>query len=157
MLSPIALPDAAVPVTTLGLEDVTVVADSAPVRLLSACTSESRLLASVWIWVSALVWLSRVLICDCQVSSGPSAADTAEFTAEVTSIPGVDAPSAASRMALRLIEDDESDDPSNELSKEVELMDVMPSFFQWVAVPVAQRASSMDTPQSHYRQVQRFT
>jgi hypothetical protein len=44
---PVALPDAAVAVRILGFDEVTVVAEIGPVRLLRARTSLSRLVASV--------------------------------------------------------------------------------------------------------------
>ena len=36
-------------------EELTEAEDNGPVKLLSACTSLSRLVASVWIWVNAVV------------------------------------------------------------------------------------------------------
>jgi hypothetical protein len=127
VLFPAALPDAAVAVTTLLLEDATVLADNGPVRLLSDCMSLSRLVVAVWICVKSEVWLWSVVISAFQIFSGPSAAVTAELTADVTSIPGVDAPIAASRMELISTAVDELDDPSSELSKEVELIKGRPS------------------------------
>jgi hypothetical protein len=83
--------------------------------------SLSRFVTSVWIWLMALVWLCSVDSWFCQACSGAWAAVTAEFTADVTSMPGELAPSAASRMELRSILDD--DDPeSNESNAEMELM-----------------------------------
>ena len=55
MLFPTAAPADAEPVTTLGLEELTVAADKGPVRLLSDCTSLSRLVASVWRLLRAVV------------------------------------------------------------------------------------------------------
>ena len=101
----------------LELEEVTVIADSGPVMLFSDCTSLSRADASVWIWVSALIWLCRVLPSVSHACSGARAAVTAEFTAEVTSIPDEEAPVAASRIELMSMDDEEEDnDESRELS-----------------------------------------
>ncbi len=87
VLFPATLPDAAVAVTTLLLEDATVLADNGPVRLLSACISLSRLVVAVCICVKSEVWLWSVVISAFQTFSGASAAVTAELTADVTSIP----------------------------------------------------------------------
>ena len=57
---PTALPDEADAETMLESEDVTVLADRGPVMLLSACTSLSMLLASVWSWVRSVDWLCSV-------------------------------------------------------------------------------------------------
>jgi hypothetical protein len=57
--------------------------------------------------------------------SGASAAVTAALTAEFTSMPGVDAPVAASRISLRLME---LEDPSSEFNAEIELMDFVCSY-----------------------------
>jgi hypothetical protein len=111
-----------VAVTTLEFDEVTVVAESGPVRLLSAWTSLSRFVASVWIWVNAVVWLWRAVICDCQASSGASAAVTAELTAALTSMPALEAPVAASRMSLISIADEGLIEESRELRDEVELI-----------------------------------
>jgi hypothetical protein len=128
---PAALPDAAVAVTTLLLEDATVLSDNGPVRLLSDCISLSRLVVSVLICVNAEVWLCSRVICAFQIFSGPSAAVTAELTAEVTSSPGVDAPIAASRMELISTAVAELDDPSSEPNKEDELINGIPSLRPW--------------------------
>jgi hypothetical protein len=56
------------------------------------------------------------------VSSGASAADTAAFTAAVTSIPGVDAPVAACRISLKSIADAGSEADRSELNPESELL-----------------------------------
>ena len=113
------LPEAAEAETTSELEELTVIADSGPVKLLRFCTSLSRVDASVWICVSALIWLCRVLSSVCQACSGASAAVIAEFTAAVTSIPDEEAPVAASRIELMSMGDEEEDiDESRELSDE---------------------------------------
>jgi hypothetical protein len=127
VLFPAALPDAAVAVTTLLLEDATVLADNGPVKLLSDCMSLSRFVVAVWILVKSEVRLWSVVISAFQMFSGPSAAVTAELTADVTSSPGVDAPIAASRMELMSMAVAELDDPSNEPNKEDELINGMPS------------------------------
>ena len=57
-----------------------------------------------------------------QVSSGASAAVTAEFTADVTSMPGVEAPSAASRIELRSIPDEEDPDDKRALSADADVL-----------------------------------
>jgi hypothetical protein len=44
----------------LEFEEVTVLADKGPVMLLSACTSLSMFVVSVWSWVRAFAWLCRV-------------------------------------------------------------------------------------------------
>lgn len=113
-LFPVTAPDVAVAVTTLEFEELTVVLDNEPVRLLSACASLSRFVAAVWIAVNAELWLDSVLSCDCHVSSGASAAVTAAFTASVTSMPGVDEPVAASKMLLRSMELAAFDEESND-------------------------------------------
>ena len=113
-LVPVAVPAAAVAVTTFEFEEVTVVLDNEPVRLLRSCTSLSRVVAAVWIAVKAVSWLDSVLSCDCHVSSGASAAVTAAFTASVTSMPGVDEPVAASKMALKSMESAAFDEESND-------------------------------------------
>jgi hypothetical protein len=120
-LFPIAVPEAAVAVTTLELDEVTVAADNGPVRLLSDCISLSRLVASVWRPVSADVWFSNVDCCDSQLFSGPSGAVTAALTAAFTSMPEVAAPVAASRIWLRSMALDE---PGNEFNAEIELMEL---------------------------------
>ena len=57
-----------------------------------------------------------------QVCSGASAAVTAEFTAAVTSIPGEEAPKAASRMELMSTPDEEEDDDKSELSDDAKVL-----------------------------------
>ena len=119
---PVAAPED-VAVATEEFEDVTVVLDRAPDRLLSASASLLSVVASVWIWVNAESWLDTVVSCDSHTSSGASAAVTAAFTAAVTSMPGVDAPVAASRISLRSMESAaEEDEDRSEFSAEVELM-----------------------------------
>jgi hypothetical protein len=68
------------------------------------------------------------------VSSGASAAVTAALTAEFTSIPGVDAPNAACRMALRLMSEVEDDDPNREFNAESELISFACSFVRRVVL-----------------------
>jgi hypothetical protein len=119
---PATVPGDAVAVTTLLLEEATALSDSGPVRLLSDCMSLLRLVVSVLICVIAAVWLASSVICAFQILSGPSAAVTAELTADVTSSPGVDAPIAASRMELISTDVAEFDEPSNELNKELVLI-----------------------------------
>jgi len=124
---PAAVPDAAVAVTTPLLEDATELAANGPVKLLSDCISLSRLVVAVWMLVKSEVWLWSVVISAFQIFSGLSAAVTAEFTAAVTSSPGVDAPIAASRIVLMSIAFAELDDPSSEFNAEDELINGMPS------------------------------
>jgi hypothetical protein len=110
------------------LEEVTVIADSGPVMLFRDCTSLSRADASVWIWVSALIWLCRVFPSVCHACSGARAAVTAEFTAEVTSIPDEEDPVAASRIELMSMADEEEDkDESRELSDDDDVL-IMTAF-----------------------------
>lgn len=118
------LPETAEAETTLEFEELTVIADSGPVKLLRFCTSLSRVDASVWICVRALIWLCKVLSSVCQACSGASAAVTAAFTADVTSIPGEDAPNAASRMELMSMDDEEVGDmdESRELSDDDDVL-----------------------------------
>jgi len=127
-LLPVVLPDTAEAVSTFEFEDVAVTLDNGPVMLFNACISLSRLVESLWICFNALVWLANVVSCDCQVFSGASAAVTAAFTAEVTSIPGVDAPVAACRIALRSMASAEFEPESSEFNAESELMGVAFSF-----------------------------
>jgi len=122
ILSPVAVPEAAVAVTTLEFDEDTADVESGPVKLLSACMSSSRAVASVWIFVRAVVWLSNVSSSDSHAVSGASAAVTAELTADVTSIPAVEAPIAASRISLISIADEELVEERSELSDEVVLI-----------------------------------
>jgi hypothetical protein len=123
-----ALPAAAEPVTMPEFEEDTVTLVSGPVRLLSACTSLSRLVALAWNVVKSLVSVASVLSCDCHVSSGPSAAVIAALTAWVTSMPGVDAPVAASRIWLRSMASAEFELESSEFNAETELISLDCSF-----------------------------
>jgi hypothetical protein len=118
-LFPTALPEAAEAVTMLEFDDVTDAAARGPVKLLSDCMSLSRLVASVWRLVSADVWFCSTVCWDSQLFSGASAAVMDALTADVTSIPGVDAPVAASRISLRSVA---LDDPSSEFNAESELI-----------------------------------
>jgi uncharacterized protein YjaG (DUF416 family) len=62
------------------------------------------------------------VICDSQAVSGACAAVTEALTAEVTSIPALDAPVAASRMSLISTADVEVTEASRELKDEVVLI-----------------------------------
>ena len=98
---PVVLPAAAEAVRTLEFEEVAVTLLSGPLRLLRACMSLSRAVVSLWICFRALVWEASVDCCDVHTFSGDSAAVMEALTAEVTSMPGVDAPVAAWRIWLR--------------------------------------------------------
>ena len=93
--------------------------------------SLSRLVVAVLICVNAVVSPASSVSCAFQIFSGPSAAVTAEFTAEVTSMPADDAPVAASRIELMSTEVVELDEPSRELSKELVLIKCVPSLRSW--------------------------
>jgi len=128
MLLPTAVPGAAEAVTMPELDELTVVADKGPVRLLSDCISSSRLVAAVWSWFSAVVWFCRVVCCDSQACSGASAAVMEALTAAFTSMPGLDDPVAASRMELRSMAEAALDELSNESNPEIELIRFACSF-----------------------------
>ena len=117
-LVPVALPDAAEAVTILEFEEVTALADKGPIKLFSDCMSLSSEVTSVWIVVKALLWLCSVDCCDSHAVSGASAALTAALTAEVTSMPELDDPVAASRIELRSIDDELFDEDRSELNTE---------------------------------------
>jgi hypothetical protein len=119
MLFPTALPGAAEAVTTLGFDEVADAAARGPVRLFSDCMSLSRFVASDWRLVRADVWFCKVVCSFSQLVSGASAPVMDALTADETSMPGDEAPVAASRIWLRSVA---ADDPRSEFNAESELM-----------------------------------
>jgi hypothetical protein len=71
---PATVPVAAVAVSSLVLEDVTVRFAKGPVRVFSDCISATTAFVAVWIAVRAVVWLVRVAWSACQSRSGARSA-----------------------------------------------------------------------------------
>jgi hypothetical protein len=106
----------------LELEEVTDAEFSAPFRLLSACKSLSRLVVSVSIVSNADASSDSVVCCDFHTSSAFWAAVTPELTAAVTSMPELEDPVAASRIALMSAAVEVLDEDASELTMDDELM-----------------------------------
>jgi hypothetical protein len=121
---PATVPLAAVALTALDNDDVTVRAESGPLSVLSACMSLETACVAVCIAVSAVVWLLREVISVFQTFSGARAAAMAAATAWVTSIPAVADPELAARMELMSTAElvVEEEEPRSELTEDTELM-----------------------------------
>jgi hypothetical protein len=107
------------------LDEVTVRAESGPVRLFNDCRSVVIAAVAVCIAVKAVVWLVSVVTSAFHAASGARSAAIPAATAAVTSMPGVVAPTDAARIELMLTAGVVVVvDPRSVLTADTELMDL---------------------------------